>query len=198
SRPRRSIEPGSDAGPRFDFEEVSAGPSLDLDLPPDEPLPRRSFTPPSVSVAPAAPERVSHPDLPVSQRVPVATTPHTPPAVPSLVPVVAVPATPEAPPRMSLQPTSADPAASRSSPSVAMPRVSVPSSPPTLARKLAPGVAMAVTSVLITLLDHVYASYSGEVFSIGPLRTTSIAALLLLGGIGLVALRLVEMRQDER
>jgi len=83
-------------------------------------------------------------------------------------------------------------------PAVVMPRRSVPSAPPTLMRRLAPGVAMAASSVLLTLLDHVYASISGEVFSIGPLRTTWIAALLLVGGIGHVAVRLVEMRQDER
>jgi hypothetical protein len=79
---------------------------------------------------------------------------------------------------------------------VAMPKREVASAPPTLARQLAPGIAMAAASVVLTLLDHVYASYSGEVFSIGPLRTTWIAALLLVGGLGLVAVRLVALRQD--
>ena len=81
-------------------------------------------------------------------------------------------------------------------PAVAMPRPPVPSAPPTLARQLAPGVAMAAASVVLTVLDHVYASVSGEVFSIGPLRTTWIAVLLLVGGLGLVAMRLVALRQD--
>jgi hypothetical protein len=80
-----------------------------------------------------------------------------------------------------------------------MPRPSVSSAPPpTLARRLAPGVAMAASSVVLTVLDHVYASLSGEVFSIGPLRTTWIAGLLLLGGVGFVAMRFVADRQDER
>ena len=39
---------------------------------------------------------------------------------------------------------------------------------------------------------------SGEVFSIGPLRTTWIAALLLVAGVGLVALRLVAPREEQR
>jgi hypothetical protein len=77
-----------------------------------------------------------------------------------------------------------------------MPRRAVPSAPPTLARRLAPGIAMAVGSVVLTLLDHLYASVSGEVFAIGPLRTTWIAVLLLVGGVGLVAVRLVTLRQD--
>jgi hypothetical protein len=81
-------------------------------------------------------------------------------------------------------------------PPVAMPRAQVSSSPPTLARRLVPGIAMAAASVVLTLLDHVYASYSGEVFSLGPLRTTWIAALLLVGGLGLVAMRLVAARED--
>jgi hypothetical protein len=55
---------------------------------------------------------------------------------------------------------------------------------------------MAAGSVVLTLLDRVYASVSGEVFSIGPLRTGWIAALLLVGGLGLVAMRLVAARQD--
>ena len=199
SRPRRSIKPNEGTGQRFDFEEVGAGgPSLDLDLPPDEPLHRRSLTPPGVSVAPAAEANpAGAPSL--SPSGPVTTSARAPAVIPSLAPVPVVPAVPEAPPKISLQPPSAaEPAGAKTPPGVIMPKISVPSAPPTLARRLAPGVAMAAASVLLTLLDHVYASVSGEVFSIGPLRTTWLAALLLLGGVGLVAMRLVEMRQDER
>jgi hypothetical protein len=79
-----------------------------------------------------------------------------------------------------------------------MPRPSVPSAPPTLVRRLAPGVALAASSVLLTILDHVYASFSGEVFSLGPLRTMWIAGLLLFGGVGLIAARLVFQNRDQR
>jgi hypothetical protein len=74
----------------------------------------------------------------------------------------------------------------------------VPTAPPTLARRLAPGLALAAASVVLTLLDHLYAAMSGEVFSLGPFRTTWIAALLLAGGVALVAMRLAALRQGER
>jgi len=197
SQKRRSIEPSEDTGPRFDFDEVGGGgPSLDLDLPPDEPLHRRALTPPGVAVAPAVEEAIPAVAPSLAPGGPVAST-RGPASIPSLAPAPVVKAAPEAPTKISLQPGSPDSSA-KTPPAVIMPRISVPSAPPTLARRLAPGVAMAAASVLLTLLDHVYASVSGEVFSIGPLRTTWIAALLLLGGVGLVAMRLVEMRQDER
>lgn len=198
SRPRRSIEPGDVPAPRFDFDDVSGGPSLDLDLPVDEPLQRRSFTPQAVPAVPSQPALSL--DASAPPIIPVATTPRTPPAVPSLTPAITAPSDPSALPSISLQPPSGRavvpaPAAPLPAP-VAMPRRSVPSAPPPLARRLLPGIAMAAASVVLTLLDHLYASVSGEVFSIGPLRTTWIAVLLLVGGVGLVAVRLVTLRQD--
>jgi serine/threonine-protein kinase len=208
SRRVRPVDPGEAAGPRFDFDDTGArGPALDLDLPADEPLQRRSFTPSGGSPAPAV-EAIPQLDFGGPPSVPVATTPRTPVAQASPAPVVSSPPmalTPFAvsqrpvPPGASHRPISL--AAEQAPPlplpaPVAMPRLSVPSSPPTLARRLAPGIAMAAGSVVLTLLDHVYASFSGEVFSIGPLRTTWIAALLLVGGLGLVAVRLVALRHD--
>jgi serine/threonine-protein kinase len=201
SRPRRSAEPTEAAAPHFDFDDVSGGPSLDLDLPAGETLQRRSFTPQGLSAAPAA----APAPLPAfgASSPPSAASPRTPPAVTSLPPALVTASDPVALPSLSLHPLSgrppgqvpaADPAPLPAP--VAMPRRPVPSAPPTLARRLLPGIAMAAASVLLTLLDHIYASFSGEVFSIGPLRTTWIAVLLLVGGVGLVAVRLVAIKQD--
>jgi hypothetical protein len=196
SRARRSIDPGESSGPRFDFDDANtAGPSLDLDLPPDEPRYRRSLTPPNPSLAPIVPEPPVALDVPARTTGPVSAAPRASQPIPSLAPIGTGPRTPSVPPTFSLEPRSGERAGTGLPAPMAMPRASVPSAPPTLTRRLAPGVAMAAASVLLTLLDHVYASFSGEVFSIGPLRTTWIAALLLLGGIGLVAMRLVELRQ---
>jgi serine/threonine protein kinase len=212
SRPRRSIEPAKDVALAFDFDEpAQGGPTLDLDLPAGEPLHKRSLTPPNVPVTPAGADPTG-PALPfVTPTAHAATaTPASPPpraaeTVPSLAPPSAFPLVSAAPPSaappqssISLDPGSArKPKAELPAP-VAMPRSSVPSKPPSLVRTLAPGLALAAGSVVLTLLDHVYASMSGEVFSLGPLRTTWIAALLLAGGVALVAMRLVALRQDER
>jgi serine/threonine-protein kinase len=198
SRARPPIESAAGSGGNFDFDEsAGAGPSLDLDLPAGERLHRRSLTPPSLSFPPAV-EAVRVPAALAPAGPATATSPRTPAVAPSRPPVVSLSPAPPPMATPSLQPLSRDPAGVELRAAVAMPRPVVPSAPPTLARKLAPGVAMAVASVLLTVLDHVYASFSGEVFSIGPLRTPWIAALLLVGGVGLVAVRLVGERQSER
>ena len=74
----------------------------------------------------------------------------------------------------------------------------LPAKPPaeaTLARKVAPGLAIAASSIVLTLLDRVYASATGEVFSLGPLRTSSVAALLLLGGLAYAGRALLTARR---
>jgi serine/threonine-protein kinase len=197
SRPRPSAERGSGAGHSFDFDEVELGPSLDLDLPPGEPLQRRSFTPSGLTAGPAGAVAPSFGPTSVPPGS-VATTPRAPAVVPSLPPSLVVPTASSTPPKISLQSGAADSAKAELPAPVMMPRPSVPSAPPTLARRLAPGIAMAVASVVLTALDHVYAAMSGEVFSIGPLRTPWIAALLLAVGVGLVALRLVAPREEQR
>jgi len=54
-----------------------------------------------------------------------------------------------------------------------------------LARRLLPGSALVASSILLTALDRVYASAAGEVFTLGPVRTSWVAAALLLGGLAL-------------
>jgi serine/threonine-protein kinase len=180
------------AGPvNFDFEDNgSAGASFDLDLPADEPRPRRSLSPSGVTLdlelsamqpAPIqAPLAVSEPASvqPVSVRSPLPA-----PAPPSLAPLTPRPASrPE--------PTERKPAVAEGSPAPPLSRPSVRVER-TLGRRLVPGVALAVTSVLLTLLDRAYAAAAGEVFSLGPVRTSWIAAALLLGGVGWCARELM-------
>ena len=200
SRAPRAVEKGEVASARFDFEDTGAqGLALDLDLPPDEPLQRRSFTPSGVPAAPAVAEAIPALDLagPASGRI--STTPRAPSAHTSGTHALGAPVVSAPPMAMTPFAPSQRPSPTEHVPlpaPVVMPKHAPPSAPPTLARRLFPGVAMAAGSVVLTLLDHVYASYSGEVFSLGPLRTTWIAALLLIGGLGLVAVRLVALRQD--
>jgi serine/threonine-protein kinase len=195
SRTRRSMPPSAPSGLRFDFDDAGgAGPSLDLDLPADEPIPRRSLTPSGVSALPAAQPSLAPAPPPGVQ---LAAMPRAPTATPSLTPKPEG-RVPSNPPNISLQPASGGVSRAELPAPVAMPRRSVPSVPPTLARRLAPGVSLAGASVLLTLLDRLYAATSGEVFSLGPIRTTWIAAVLLAAGVGLVGLRLVALRQNER
>ncbi|HEX6275964.1 MAG TPA: protein kinase [Polyangiaceae bacterium] len=211
SRPRRALETVKDVGLAFDFDEAPQGPALDLDLPPDEPLHKRSLTPPNVSLAALAVEPAAPPASFVTPTAHAAAgTRASPPpraaeATPTLAPAStpahgssAPPSTAQAPAGISLDPGSGRQQKADLSAPVVMPRPSVATAPPTLARQLAPGIALAAASVVLTLLDRIYASMSGEVFSLGPLRTTWIAALLLAGGVALVAIRLAALRQGER
>jgi serine/threonine-protein kinase len=69
-------------------------------------------------------------------------------------------------------------------------------SPPSTARRLlVPGV-LVILGILITLGDSVYAASTGEVFTMGALRPTWIAALLVLGGIGWAGYRLLFEDED--
>jgi hypothetical protein len=45
------------------------------------------------------------------------------------------------------------------------------------------------SAVLVTVLDQVYSIATGEVFSIGGMRTSMVAGLLLVAGLGLCAYR---------
>jgi hypothetical protein len=50
------------------------------------------------------------------------------------------------------------------------------------------------SSIVATLVAQIYAANTGELLSIGPLRATWIAALLLFVGIGHGAVRLAARR----
>jgi serine/threonine protein kinase len=175
----------------FDFDEAEGGgmsAKLDLDLPPDEPIPRRSLAPSSPSLSletlPFGDNHLSAP--PASGR---------PSPAPSLVPVssrprgrleLAAPSVDQA--KVGSTPPSgqsSDASALRHAEAVAVPQPA--RTERSLLRRLAPGLALAAASVVLTMLDRMYAASAGEVFALGPLRTSWIAAALLVGGLGLCA-----------
>jgi serine/threonine-protein kinase len=197
SRPRRSLEPAAPSGLSFDFDDAGGGPSLDLDLPPDEPIQRRSLTPAGVSALPAisAPPVAQETASPASQLV--AAAPRGSADIPSLHPT-REPKVSSRPPNISLEPPSGARSRVELPPPVTMPRSPVPPAPPTLVRRLALGVSLAVASVVLTVLDRIYAATSGEVFSLGPIRTPWIAAILLAAGVAVIAIRLVALREEGR
>jgi serine/threonine protein kinase len=174
----------------FDFEEADGGRgvALALDLPPEETRPRRTTSSGGLR---AMMQPTAHADAPAPPEGP-ASLPR-PGAAPSPMPSLA-PLSPRAAGR-ALEPPAAPAAGSSSAPPVVRTTASTkPSVEPTLARKLAPGLAVAGSSIVLTLLDRAYAAATGEVFSLGPVRTSSIAALLLLGGLALAGRELLARR----
>ena len=59
-----------------------------------------------------------------------------------------------------------------------------------LVERLLPGGVLLGSAILVTILDQVYSSISGEVFTIGPLRTSVLAGLVMAVGVGLCLYRL--------
>lgn len=200
--PSRPELPAVQGPVSFDFDEGegNASAKLDLDLPPDEPIPRRSLAPSSPS-----PNVESLPDPQLSSPPPSAPASPAPVAPsPSLVPVSSRPrlrlespaltgvATPIASTPPARQGSDAPSESSRSSGALAF--VKRASERRSLARRLAPGGALAASSIVLTLLDRAYAASTGEVFALGPLRTSWIAAALLVGGLGWCARELFSQR----
>ena len=178
-----------------DFEDDSAGESsgLALDIAEHELVRGGSLA----SLAPplGAAELPSNP--PISMRADALAAPTAPlpeqasPPPAGLPPVsqdISLP--PPVSPPISLVPTtsSAPPTAKSPAPaSTELKRSPAPSHPePSWARRLTPGLALAGASIGVTVLDRIYAAVSGEVFSLGPLRTSWLAAVLLLAGVALV------------
>jgi eukaryotic-like serine/threonine-protein kinase len=108
--------------------------------------------------------------------------------------------------------------ASRSTPAPAVPlgppqtmaeaiRSSLPPQPPSseparakalepLARRVVPGLAVAGSSIGLTLLDRIYVAITGEVFALGPLKTSMVAGVLLVVGLALAGRELLR-KNDE-
>ncbi len=59
-----------------------------------------------------------------------------------------------------------------------------------LSRRLAPGIVLLCASIILTVVDQTYAGSSGEVLTVGPLRATWLAALLMLAGVTALGLAL--------
>jgi serine/threonine-protein kinase len=186
SRPELVAVPGPT---NFDFDDLGhPGTSLDLDLPPDEPRPKRSLAPsaPALGLELPAPPIVPPPAPAVSESPPSVPRSPPPPVTPSLL---TTPSLAPVTPRPARPALATRPSDSRSSPAPAA-RASEPREP-SLARRLLPGSALVLSSIVLTVLHRVYASASGEVFSLGPVRTSWLAAALLLGGLGLCARELL-------
>ncbi len=62
---------------------------------------------------------------------------------------------------------------------------------PSLLQKVLPGAALIGASVLLTVVDQAYSAATGEMFTLGPLRATWIAGLLLLAGLALSVYRML-------
>jgi hypothetical protein len=59
-----------------------------------------------------------------------------------------------------------------------------------LVERLLPGGLVLGAAILVTILDQVYSAVSGEVFTVGPLRTSVLAGLVMAIGVGLCLYRL--------
>ena len=186
--PPRATDPLSD--------EFEPGASFDLDLPSHDPLARRVSSGGLPAVLPP-----SEPPPPNSFRTPLPIrSSYPPPAVHTTsAPPVGLSASPPpvnsaAQARASVPPVSRAPAPSvTGGPLPPSPRFALklsPSPQASLFQRLLPGGLVLTGAVLLTILDQVYSSVSGEVFTIGPLRTSVIAGMLMLVGVALCLYRL--------
>lgn len=65
-----------------------------------------------------------------------------------------------------------------------------PAEDASLIQRIAPGLLVLGSAVLVTILDQVYTAISGEVFTIASLRTSILAGLMMVVGIALCLYRL--------
>jgi serine/threonine-protein kinase len=170
--PRTASGMRAAVAPPRDLDEITGdfgeGASLDLDLPSGDPLVSR------VSSYPRPPERsVSPPPVTVSVSAsppPVARPASVPPAasVPpvSRAPVIATPPKPEFQLQLAAPPHA------------------------TLLERLLPGGLVLAGAILVTILDQVYSAVSGEVFTLGPFRSSMIAGFAMVVGVVLCVYRL--------
>jgi hypothetical protein len=169
----------------FDFDEgdASAGAALDLDLPPEEGHPRRSLAPVSLAgVSISVPQPLAVAPTVVAEAPPSLPRPVAPAleATPSLAPISPRPG-------LRVELPAAKPQDGERSSSPPGSRPAPPVRERTLLQRMTLGLALAGASILLTVLDRAYASATGEVFALGPLRTSWVAAALLVGGLGLCA-----------
>ena len=65
-----------------------------------------------------------------------------------------------------------------------------PEADATLMQRLAPGLLLLGSAVLVTILDQVYTAVSGEVLTIASLRSNILAGLMMMVGVALCLYRL--------
>jgi serine/threonine-protein kinase len=166
--------------PPMDLEDMSGdlggGASLDLDLPSHDPLVRRVSQSGMQAVRPSvAPPVSARPSYPPPR------TPSVPPPAPA--------SPPPAKPNASLPPAAGSSVpATPASPTFQIRLAAAPDA--SLAQRLLPGVLVLGGAIGVTILDQVYTALSGEVFTLLGLRTSAIAGIFMLLGIGLCVYRL--------
>jgi serine/threonine-protein kinase len=169
--------------------------SLDLDLPSNDPFVRRASSggmsavrprseppPPNSFRTPLPPPRSSYPPPDYSASPP-------PVAVSNRVPSVPQPAQHQT----SLPPVSraAAPGGAGFEPAAGRYQLRLAADPDaTLVQRLLPGGIVLGSAILVTVLDQVYSAVSGELFMIGPLRTSVLAGLVMMLGVALCLYRL--------
>jgi serine/threonine protein kinase len=187
------------APPPADLDELASdfgpGPSLDLDLPSNDPLLRRASSggmsavrpseppPPNSFRTPIPPRRSSYPPPPdySASPPPVAMSTRTSP----------VPAA--APHGSSLPPVSraGAPQAPLAPGATAGFQLKLAAEPhATLVERVLPGGLVLGGAILVTIMDQVYSAVSGEIFTIGPLRTSVLAGFVMIVGVALCLYRL--------
>ncbi len=186
---RTAVQPPLDLDDGSD--DLSAGASLDLDLPSHDPLARRVSSgalqavrqpsdPPPASVRPRAsvPPRGSNPPPARASYPPAARPPSPAPPAPMPVALVAPPRSP-APPAPPTAPTA---------PAFRLKLAAEPDA--TLLERLLPGGLVLAGAVGVTILDQLYSIASGEVFTLLGLRASAPAGLFMLLGIAWCIYRL--------
>jgi serine/threonine-protein kinase len=174
----------------LDFEEADAEAStgISLDLPANESLKRISLSPVGAAAHSVPPEEAVIPSTQGAAPLPSSPLSSSPPAWNDRISLAAAPASPLPPsprsPQRAPEPAPAAPAG-RTSATTEVERKS-PKLERSVVRRLAPGLAVAGSSIVITLLDRAYAAVTGEVFTLGPLRTSWVAGFLLLAGLALI------------
>jgi len=177
-------------------EDFGRGAPLDLDLPSNDPLVRRassggmsavrpSSDPPPSSFRTPIPPRSSYPPAPQPAVSP-------PPVASGRVPSVPTSAHSLPPLSRGASPLPAARGASlQPAPSPAARKLRLAAAPDaTLVERLLPGGAVLCGAILVTILDQVYSTVSGEIFTIGPLRTSVLAGLTMVLGVALCLYRL--------
>ncbi|HYJ09086.1 MAG TPA: protein kinase [Polyangiaceae bacterium] len=109
-------------------------------------------------------------------------------------PVTSIASPPPAAPT-SLPPVSSHPPVINLPPSEPVPRHAFqaslrPAKDASLLQRILPGAIVFGLAILLTVLDQVYSVVTGEVFSLGPLRTSVLGGLLMVVGVAISLLRL--------
>ena len=188
--------------PPLDLEQLpvdfGAGASFDLDLPHNDPLAMRRSSyppPPERSVSPPPVTLTTSKSTPPPPGVRLASVPPARGALGSIPPPQGV--------LGSIPPVSRANALQTPAP---LPRVAPvtanlqPAKPPfelklaaepdaTLVQRLLPGALMLGGALVVTILDQVYTMISGEVFTLGPLRTSVLTGLVMVLGVALCVYR---------